>query len=345
MLPRRPPPPRGHGALLTWGLQRIQNLRRAVRRAQPTRQGWIFLAAMVAVALAAMNTGNNLLYLVLAAMLSLVGVSSVLSEWSIRDLQVSRVIEQEVFSGQWAAGRWELRNPRRFSPAIRVRVEEVAAGLAHLHGEVAVEFPLVAAGRTAVADARWCFEGRGIHRIEVLRISTSWPFGIFRKWYERAVPMDVLVLPAREQGGTVHHHSSAAALGQFRGASIRGGSQGDDLRGLEEHRDGQDPRQIHWRTSARRGRLIRVLREGEGQAQRVELRLEAPAAGRQDERSRLFEERVGEVSGRLWEISQRGSAVRLVLLGEALPEVVDAASRSFALRALALVELPAEVGR
>ena len=167
VLPRRPPPPRGHGALLTWGLQRIQNLRRAVRRAQPTRQGWIFLAAMVAVALAAMNTGNNLLYLVLAAMLSLVGVSSVLSEWSIRDLQVSRVIEQEVFSGQWAAGRWELRNPRRFSPAIRVRVEEVAAGLAHLHGEVAVEFPLVAAGRTAVADARWCFEGRGIHRIEV----------------------------------------------------------------------------------------------------------------------------------------------------------------------------------
>ena len=50
------------------------------RTIQPTREGWWCLLAAVGLGLAAINSGNNLLYLLESALLGLVIVSGILSE-------------------------------------------------------------------------------------------------------------------------------------------------------------------------------------------------------------------------------------------------------------------------
>ncbi|MGB1780177.1 MAG: hypothetical protein ACPHQP_11530, partial [Longimicrobiales bacterium] len=63
---------------------------RAWRRIRFTSGGVVFTVGTTAVGFAAMNTGNNLLYLLLGAMLGFIAVSGWLSEQAIRGLRVER---------------------------------------------------------------------------------------------------------------------------------------------------------------------------------------------------------------------------------------------------------------
>ena len=54
----------------------------------PTRDGWWCLLVVIGIGVAAINTGNNLLYLLVSLLLSLIVVSGVLSEQSMRGLRL-----------------------------------------------------------------------------------------------------------------------------------------------------------------------------------------------------------------------------------------------------------------
>src|SRR3954464_2654693 len=60
------------------------------RRLKITREGKFFILLTLSVGLAAINTGNNLLYLLLGMLLALIVVSSIMSELSLRHLTVVR---------------------------------------------------------------------------------------------------------------------------------------------------------------------------------------------------------------------------------------------------------------
>jgi uncharacterized protein (DUF58 family) len=322
-------------------LLRILTVPRSLRRVRPTREGWVFLTTLMAVAMAALNTGNNLLYLVMAAMLSLVAVSSILSEWSIRGLRVSRALEGEAFAGEPLGGRWRVVNRRALVPAVDIRVEEGFAAHARLGGTAPASFAAIAAGGAAVEEANWRFLCRGVHRMSAIRISTAWPFGIFQKWYEVAAPMDVLVFPGRAAGPASHPARGGGGRADADGGSTRAshGSDGDFL-GLAEYRDGDDPRRIHWRSSARLARLVAADRGEDRQASVLEISVDAPGPGEARERSQRFETRIAEAAGELWRAVEAGREVRLSLLGQQQPAARDRAGRAQLLRALAMVELP-----
>ena len=73
---------------------------RAWRRIRFTSGGVVFTLGTIAVGFAAMNTGNNLLYLLLGSMLGFIAVSGWLSEQAIRGLRVERRAPRAVTVGQ-----------------------------------------------------------------------------------------------------------------------------------------------------------------------------------------------------------------------------------------------------
>ena len=87
-----------------------------------TRAGVIYVLVTLVIGIAALNTGNNLLYVVVAAMLAAILVSGVVSAWVLRWLELDIRLPEHVFAGRAVAGRIVLRNPRRFLPSFSVRV-------------------------------------------------------------------------------------------------------------------------------------------------------------------------------------------------------------------------------
>ncbi|HEY1464978.1 MAG TPA: DUF58 domain-containing protein [Terriglobales bacterium] len=87
-----------------------------------TRAGIVYVLAVLVIGIAALNTGNNLLYIVVACMLGAILVSGVVSAIALSDLELDVRLTEHVFAGENAPGSIIVRNPRRLIPAISLSV-------------------------------------------------------------------------------------------------------------------------------------------------------------------------------------------------------------------------------
>src|SRR4030066_1587531 len=75
-----------------------------------TKEGRRFIAILFVIGIAAINTGNNLLYLVVAMMLSLIVISGILSESTLRNIEIYRTMPLHIFADTPALVRWTILN-------------------------------------------------------------------------------------------------------------------------------------------------------------------------------------------------------------------------------------------
>ena len=87
-----------------------------------TRAGIIYVLVTLVIGIAALNTGNNLLYIVVAAMLAAIVVSGYVSALVLRYLELDIHLPEHVFAGRPVLGRIVLRNPRRVWPSFSIRL-------------------------------------------------------------------------------------------------------------------------------------------------------------------------------------------------------------------------------
>src|SRR5439155_24343889 len=87
-----------------------------------TRAGVVYVLVTLVIGVAALNTGNNLLYIVVAAMLAGILVSGFVSVLVLRGLELDVRFRQHLFAGRAVPGRIVLRNSRRFLPSFSLRV-------------------------------------------------------------------------------------------------------------------------------------------------------------------------------------------------------------------------------
>ena len=70
-----------------------------------TREGWIYIGGIIIVALAALNTGNNLLFLILASLIAIILMSGILSSITLSGVEMRLELPEHIFAGQRCA-RW-----------------------------------------------------------------------------------------------------------------------------------------------------------------------------------------------------------------------------------------------
>src|SRR5262250_3042068 len=108
-----------------------------------TREGWIYILGIVLVALAAINTGNNLLFLILASLVASILMSGILSSITLAGVELKLHLPEHIFAGQSVRASVELQNEKLTLPSFSLRVEaakkkgEAAAALL----ETPVYFP------------------------------------------------------------------------------------------------------------------------------------------------------------------------------------------------------------
>lgn len=245
---------------------------RLPRRLRFHRSGWALSTGAIGIGLSAILTGNNLLFLVLGAMLGMIGLSGSLSELVLRRVRVERRTPRAAVAGRPAQLGYELRNGSARLPSFSLEIGERGDGA---RGFVAALGP----GAAAAVRVQRVWPERGVYPLDAVTVGTSFPFGFFRKERDLECPGEVVVWPrttrpvreARPAGDRVRRSEEAAA-----GAS---GSRGE-YRGLRPYRPGDDPRDVHWRSSARSEEpLVREYARDQAQTLWICLDLrEAPGA-------------------------------------------------------------------
>jgi len=227
---------------------RLRRRFRPPRRLSFTRDGRIVVFVAIAVGFAAINTGNNLLYLLLGWLLSFIVASGVLSEMTLRQLAVERRPPPRIYAAEPFLMEVVIRNDKKRRASYSIEVED-------LHGAVPIDkrcyFLKIPEGKSQRTSYRHTFVKRGPYTLHGYRLATKFPFALFRKSRDVEAPLELLVYPARV---AVPRPPPRAAQ---RGDAIadRLGRRGEFF-GLREHRVGDDRRDIHWKSSARTGRLL-----------------------------------------------------------------------------------------
>jgi uncharacterized protein (DUF58 family) len=235
--------------------RRLRVVLRPPRRLRVLRAGGFLISGTLALGLATLNTGNNLLYLLMGALLGTIALSGWLSEHALRDIGLRRSVPRAVTAGTPAHVEYSVRNgkPRLPSHGLELR-ERLRSGSPLRCGSgyvSALEPGASARVRVELLPAR-----RGVYALEGLVLATLFPFGLFAKERDVDLPGTIVVWPRTDR--PVRTPRVAAASGRrvrLATSSSLAGERGE-YRGLREYRPGDDPRDIHWRTTARRGQLM-----------------------------------------------------------------------------------------
>ncbi len=229
-------------------LARLRRRLRPPRRLSFTREGRIIVVLAVGVGFAAINTGNNLLYLLLGWLLSFIIASGILSEMVLKRLVVERRPPPRVYAGEPFLMEVVIQNAKPKRASYSIEVED-------LTGTTPIDkrcyFLKIPAGKSQRTSYRHTYARRGLYTLTGYRIATKFPFALFRKSRDVDAPLDLLVYPAR----VAVPRPVPKTTSRGDATANRLGRRGEFF-GLREGRSGDDRRDIHWRSSARTGRLL-----------------------------------------------------------------------------------------
>jgi uncharacterized protein (DUF58 family) len=220
---------------------------------RPTLLAVLWLLVAAGVAGAGWFKSINLFVLAGYVQIALLGLNVWMAWRSATRVTARREPASPTFPGETAVLNAEVTNTSR-RPVTAVVTDRCGE-----HRAAWLLAPL-GPGETRRVSARWEFSARGRHVVGPMEVDGGYPFGLVHVIRPVSEPGEVIVLPP----------VGAVDLAKFRRWLIRGGA-GDtkqrkparrpalgvgDVRGVRTYRPGDSPRDIHWKTAARRGQLF-----------------------------------------------------------------------------------------
>lgn len=295
--------------------------RRALERGLGfTGEGRVFVLMTLGIGAAAVNTGNNLLYLVLGLMLSLIILSGMLSDLVLWGVAARRRLPERAFAGAPCLIEIELTNLKRWLPSFSLSAADEVEGEGA--GAPRTYFLKVDAQSSQRAGYLRVPARRGRLRLVRVRLSTRYPFGFFDKWRLVDQADTLLVFPAIVPVPDLERRLEVL-FGRdpvHEEARRRVASPGGEIAGLRPYREGDEVRTIHWRRSATLGAVVvRELERDPGRE--LALRVDnAVSPGDADASSRL--ERVLSRAASIALLAhERGAHVEVQARGARSPRV------------------------
>jgi len=297
-----------------------------------TPEGRTVILLSLGVGFAAVNTGNNLLYLVLAMLLSLIIASGFLSEWGIKGLAIKRTFPPYIFAQTPCSILVQVTNNKRYLPSFSLELEEEIDG--EKKGGLAYLFR-VGAQKTQTQVYRLSFPRRGIHRLQDPHLLTRFPFGFFIKGSRTKETREVLAYPQllpREELLLEQAHGDESA----RSRPHKG--RGEEIFAVREYLPGDASRDIHWRSTAKRAQPIVKEYERPG-VKKVHIVLDTSVPEKATASDlALFEQRVSRAASLAYHLLMKQDfLVGLTVGAEVIPAQTGDAHLHRILRALALV--------
>ncbi len=242
-----------------------------------TREGAIFILGLFLLSLATINTGNNLLFMILSALLSAIVTSGIFARSSLRSIQVSMDVPENVFVGERVSIKVSLKNKKRCFPSVSITVEDLGQAERVSTGtrrnriwfrkdktpceagdsgrklmQHSAYFPFIAPGETRTELVSRIFPRRGRYVLTGFRLTTCFPFAFFRRGERMRATGEVLVYPPVQEVSSFFH------LLPFQPGRVEGrhAGSGDTLWAMRRYQEGENARLVDWKATAKTGDLM-----------------------------------------------------------------------------------------
>ncbi len=233
----------------TWWAKLRDALQGGVQQ-QVTLFGMMFSIAIVLVAIAAFLSGNNLIFLLLAAMLATMLVSGFISRLSLSGLRMKFLLPEHISARRAVQGRIVVENEKIWMPTFSIQLTRLDAA-APSHRKNMVYFPCVPSGKHLEAPVELMFPKRGTQHDNRFLFSSRFPFGFTERRIEVPIAHEILIYPCLDpQSGfeELLADLEGEIETQFRGRS-------HDFYRIRPYQHGESARFVDWKASAHTGKL------------------------------------------------------------------------------------------
>jgi uncharacterized protein (DUF58 family) len=265
-----------------------------------TWHGVVFVCLILLTAGAALYSGNNLIYLILSAMLAATLLSGLVSRLNLAGLHLSLALPDHIFAGRPALARVGLRNQKLLIPTFAMRVQ--ASDPDEGFRLQSVYFPAVAAKESVAASAEVVFARRGRYHGAGVDLVTRFPFGLVERRAKLELKDRMVAYPSVEL--TAEARRALDALKQTAMSRLAGDSH--DLYRVRPAVASDGARFIHWKASAGSSELW--VREFTRE-QRLSVRL---ALDRRTSSAAGFEDAVAACAAVAWKLAAEVADITLV---------------------------------
>ena len=189
---------------------------------------------------AAVNTGNNLLFLVVSGLLAFMSVTGLAGMYNIKKLYPELHPPEEIYAGIPAPFRLSVKNSKRLLPSFLVSLQH--------HSDQNLVFPVVAPDTTRTDTILLTFDRRGAVPVGRITISSPYPVGFFRRYWSFDFSDSVTVFPCPIATLLTDcgDETPAAGTGLRRERGLSG-----ELERIYPYSGSEPLRMIHWKHSAR----------------------------------------------------------------------------------------------
>jgi len=272
-----------------------------------TREGMVYVAGVFVVALAALNTGNNLLFLILASLLAGIIVSGVVSRMVLAGVELELELPEHIFARQPVTATVVLRNEKQTLPSFSLRVVGDKKKALQQVLTRPVFFPYLPRKQTVRQKVELAFPRRGVYRQDAFGVQTKFPFGFLQKTRRVESKLEVYVYPRVEP--TEEFYEILPLLTGELESYQRG--RGHDLYSIRDYQTTDSARFVDWKASAKTGAL-KVREFAREDERRVVLALDPflPGGGATGDRGEKFERAVALCACLAWHFYEIDSVMQ-----------------------------------
>jgi uncharacterized protein (DUF58 family) len=292
-----------------------------------TREGLVYIAGILVVGGAAVNTGNNLMFMVLACLLAGLLISGLLSRVVLGGVEVRLELPEHIFAQRTILAVAELDNTKQMTPSFSVSLVSEDAPKDNKNAPAnpvprildrPVYFPHIPHGHTARQSIELTFPRRGVYRQDALGLRTKFPFGFLQKTRRVSSTLEAVVYP-RIQPTEEFYEVLPLVTGELE--SYQRG-RGNDLYAIRDYQSNDSARHVDWKASARTGAL-QVKEYAREDERRVMLVFDpyVSSQGPDDQAAEQFERAVTLCAGLAWHFYEINSVMEFRSAGFATPRM------------------------
>ncbi|HUZ46852.1 MAG TPA: DUF58 domain-containing protein [Terriglobia bacterium] len=289
-----------------------------------TREGAVYLALTAVITVAALNTGNNLLFIVLACLLAGMVASGILSRLMLAGLEMELALPEHIFQEQPAAARLRLTNLKGYFASFSLTLSVQAAPLQRRPNsggtpnppalKRTVYVPYLPHHASVNPSLELTFPSRGRYSQEGVRISTQFPFGFLRKTRTMRSQPEVLVLPKVQP--TEKFREILPFIGSEVESYLKG--RGHDLYAIRDYQQTDTARHVDWKATAK-AQQLKVREFAREDERRLGLVFDRRIPDGRDEMLERFEKAVFFCACVAWHFSEAGALMRFATEGFETP--------------------------
>jgi len=207
------------------------------------KAGWFYILICILLGVGAINTGNNLVYMIVSLLLGFMGVSGFYGARNLKNIQLNMYSPDEVYANRQTAVRVEVKNKRTYLPGFLLKVSI---------GDEHSLLPFVPCGKSLICNISMKFTERGKPVIGDVYISSVFPFNFFTRYRYMDVSPQIIVYPEPKYCELYTNEGDGKKKGDSF-ADIVGYE--DDLISIRDYAEGDPLKYIHWKASAKTGEL------------------------------------------------------------------------------------------